>query len=1465
MSYPFIDPATEDRLLDEVAIRTRRMAALRSSVTPRVASLAAAYADAYPWMEPSAISSFVQAGLPPDLPQVQATAELAAQKAAEEGQFTDSAEDVPDAWYETLVNTMFGWAKPVVRTGFTILATPWEELSALLSSAGVALFDRTQAGEHGLLSDIGGTVSALIEEVSDPGKLISDFWDNYTNKAARSTGLLALGDLLSGKPVDLGEGWLPGGEIMRERERDKWRLTLDGTFVTPGRLFARTVTAPGTTAYHLVSGTVDAAGAIFADPAAIGLKALSGAAKATRTFQATGIISGLRKTVAPEIAVNHYLASETGRRLVKWLTDTTDIDDVWQAIGRANIGVARRLAESRAPDEVFQILSDTLGTVIRERPTASFMGRVVGRTLGGEYGALFGGGAAVRRSADSTRSGWLHRAGRLLDDVPGQSINIHDIDDAAVTLDQWMRNAGLDNARRKEIIARVANAEPGDLFEITEDAATAVEELLKAEWGLRGSEARRLTRMYEDLGDDLHTFDVDDLGRHVDVLAPLRVNVEGQVLDVSPMPGMIAELVNDVIPLPSARAIRAQTPIVRKLKRLYDSGLWKGTIDALDAAMSVVWKPLQLFRFAYPVRVIAEEQVRMAAAGYDSLLRHPMSAIAWITSLKPESKLAKFIASHLDDVSTPAADLLGEVWDDVVEHQAALARGAAGWAGLPGEILTGKFVKARRGDAGFFRGWATELAHQANDPVMRRVAGGLSAGDLRSIGKAADELSTFDDVVEWFWSGSGKAFRQRLGRIKGREALLTDRSAAARYLQQNYYDRLQRFTRGNPDLVEAVAKGKLGDLSFRGIRNEGKIARALEDSYASAAPNFVKMEVTLTGSTSGQRTLHRLNRATDVVFDHLMAKPTNQLSRSPVFRQAYWQRVEEVIGFADRATQEAIVKAARDAGMGREFLERLASKILKGEGSKLTSLDDVDTLAKGFALSETKRLLYDLTKRSQVFDALRVVFPFGEAWKEILTTWTRLVRQNPQILRRFQQGLHGARTPSLLGRPDTQTDSGQGFFSPDPQTGEEVFYYPAGWLGKLLGLQQESGAGLRLPARAAGLNIVATSVLPGFGPAIQIPASVLIPDTPAWDDLREILLPFGETPSPIDAFTPAWLDKLRTALEDPEKHRLFGNTVIDVMRALQVQGGYGPGDADRLYRDAVPRARVLYLVRALAQFVAPTGPSFGWTTTDVEGNVVPVKLLADDLRKLTEQYGGDRTAAFSEWVRRYGTDNVLAVVGKSVSVVERPVTEKGDAWLRAHQDLESKYPLTIGYFAPEPAVGEFDYTAYLRQFETGARRAVTPKEQLALANDFLGRVQFEQAKRIAALRPGPESAAWLAQVRERIAEEYPGFDGWEATRVRESRPSVDQKIAEIREAVKDPVLAATDAGKGALIYLSAIAAAERMTKLLPGGVRRYQQAKTARPIRDWLRSVARSIVEEHPDFARLWTGVFELELADDGI
>lgn len=1503
MGRNWLDVATEGQLLDELAQRRQRLALARGSVTASHAALANSYADAYPWMDPTAVQSLVQAGVSPDLPAVQSIAGTAAQQAAEDGELDTQADDVPDSWFDSLVDTIGGFVKPAVRTGFTALSAPIEELQALLSAAGTALFDETEGAEGFDIEAIRSGASlllgiptgqfgeAVIEETSHPGQLVSDFWTNYTTKAARSGGVLALGDLIQGKSVDLGEGFLPGsysqqtreqpgftGGIYGERERAKYRLQLDGEFVTPGRIIARMFTPPGSTAYQVQSGAVDFATQVL-DPSAQALGMLSRGAQRVRTFQATGLLEGTRKTVALPEAVDYYLTSPLGRRTVSWFARNTNVEDAWRATGYADIHLAEELVGMTDEADVFARLQNVLGTVVRERPNPSFVSRQLGGAT--EYGRLFGGGAQVRRSLRNARLGI---------DMPGGVLHVDDINSATRQLNLWMKNAKFDEADRLEVLGRLARVEDGDRIGLwnavfgSDDAPgvmSQTKELLIDRWGIRESDAQNLTRAYARMADDQHVFGLTAMGDAQDVYAPFKVALGDTTVDAPKASPLLYGELADTIPLPpTVRDIRRATPSVlgfdpKAAQKVYNSTLWKGSIDLMDAGMSKVWKPFQLLRGAYTFRVIAEEQMRMAGAGYDSMLNHPLKAVAWSLSLDPTSRLGRTMEKliNLPIIGTGGqigtTTITGELWNDIAEHAAAMSRGSAGWRGLPGEILTNKWVKAARSEGGpqFYNGWFTELQHSANDPIMRRLAGGLSEDDLRHIGGGTG--SVVDDVKAWFWqSPTGQKLRNSYARIEGRELLAANRQVADDYIDL-FVDRLRNSTGGHTDLMEAVARRRLGDVSLRDFGHQGKGARLLEDSYAEAAPAFVKTAETIRARGASST----WDRVVELGFNNLMSRETNWLSRSPTFKQKYYQRISETIGAADRPTQEAMIRAAGEAGLPKDYLTELAAKVVKGEGTQITSLAEADVLAKAFALDETRKLLYDLNKRNQFFDMTRIIFPFGEAWKEIITAWTDILRKNPAAIRRFQQGIEGARAPSVLGEAETEgPGSGEGFFHTDPVTGEEVFTYPAGWVGGLLGVNQASGAGVEFTGRVAGLNLVAATVLPGFGPAVQWPASALIPHTPKYDDLRNLVLPFGGTEGSVpeqvaQLVLPSWLEKVLTALTaDPEQHRLFGNTVATTQRALMATGRYDLSTIagqQELADDARTKARQLYLVRGLAQGFVPTGPSFTWTTEDVEGNVVPYKLLSDDLRSLTEKYDGDRQAAFTEWVRKYGPDNVLATVNMSTSLVDRPVTEKGDAWLRAHPELERDYQLSIGFFAPEPAVGEFDYNAYLRAFETGAREQVTPTEQIALANDFLGRAQWEQAKKIADLRPSPETSVWLAQVREKIAEEHPGFDGWVSRAIWEKRPKPDELIAEVTRAVQDPTLASTDAGKGAIKYLSAIAIAEQMVTRLPNNTRHYQQAKSARPIRDWLRLVAKQIISEHPDFARMWTMVFERELAAD--
>ena len=117
------------------------------------------------------------------------------------------------------------------------------------------------------------------------------------------------------------------------------------------------------------------------------------------------------------------------------------------------------------------------------------------------------------------------------------------------------------------------------------------------------------------------------------------------------------------------------------------------------------------------------------------------------------------------------------------------------------------------------------------------------------------------------------------------------------------------------------------------------------------------------------------------------------------------------------------------------------------------------------------------------------MFPFGEAYVEIFSTWSRLLVENQgRPLRRAQQLVQSAQKPNPVF-----DDSGQkGFFYKDPNTNEELFGYPGEgliqkWMFKDL---TENGVQVNLPVFAGSLNI-AGNLIPGFGLTITVPAAFI--------------------------------------------------------------------------------------------------------------------------------------------------------------------------------------------------------------------------------------------------------------------------------------------------------------------------------------------------------------------------------------
>jgi hypothetical protein len=296
--------------------------------------------------------------------------------------------------------------------------------------------------------------------------------------------------------------FLPGGQLHEEQTTRAKNVTVAGHGLTTGRLVAAAVSEPGTKAHSLLSGLIDFAGAVKADPGALAFGEVGKARVAARLFnpEDAGLIAGIRRTVATD-RVAEWLDGPAGRKVIDGLAEDSNFDSVWRRTGKKlDVEDALAISKMTDPAEVRGYLEPRLGAQIREKPT---------------LGDMPWTNPIVRRFKDA----------RIWQDVPGRAINFDDPNGAVEQVDRFLRNA---NIRDPEVIAKHTTAmaeaavagSPGDRYQAVKAVGDTVREAIKE--GLRSKDgslsteatrkARQLTDLFVNRHEELVKFNVDDIG-----------------------------------------------------------------------------------------------------------------------------------------------------------------------------------------------------------------------------------------------------------------------------------------------------------------------------------------------------------------------------------------------------------------------------------------------------------------------------------------------------------------------------------------------------------------------------------------------------------------------------------------------------------------------------------------------------------------------------------------------------------------------------------------------------------------------------------------------------------------------------------------------------------------------------------------------------------------------------------------
>jgi len=935
-------------------------------------------------------------------------------------------------------------------------------------------------------------------------------------------------------------------------------------------------------------------------------------------------------------------------------------------------------------------------------------------------------------------------------------------------------------------------------------------------------------------------------------------------------------------------------------------------------------------------------------------------------------------------------DILDDTMENSFFHQEAMSNTHNGvMFGIDPRRSRG-FVTKKVGDPGFYGGWASELLQLADDPIAPLIAkinvdpvkdpvkfresvaqikqsfwdGELSKWRKAYVGNS-DDTSRFlknlinknraysdsyvDSIVARIHVKTGGKYEAYEILPNGVEKLIDATNPAVTEIKNPIKYVIKES--GDRELIEHISTGAFEKPGERVVNIFSKKAndyvtrnftrnmtRSEFNSYSTWLKNF-KTDVIDSKNfkvkasrydMDGDR-LSQYNQVLETLFSTLMGASTNELSRSTAFRQYYWRFIESAYANMDDAARAYILPRAKQA-MGKYRKGSRADKYIKNlEGmgfadvSKQVGINDIeqiDTLAKAYALEETKSLLYDLNKRHAISDMLRLAFPFAEVYLEIAGTWTRLLKGQKTLFgRKIQRGIEGAREPSIFGEQDDE-----GFFTTDPQTGEEMYNAPGFGLNNKLDRQLKNlnpedsiinpvtgakditapNVNARIEGYASGLNMVAGSVVPGLGPLVSLPASAVLPSTKGID---QALFPYGRPQySPadptyyVDAALPTWINRLRAlgGSSSPELQRAYANRVKDIQRAMFISGIYDdstPEAEQKSLEQARKLANSMLKYQAFIAFVAPSpavvnyeyevgpeGVAFldPWKAknTDPGHKYFADTLFSDAYYQMLAGRGGDRVTATADFIRTFGFDPSALLVSKSKKIQATSYTIEGGYFYKQNKEIMDRYPDISYYLFPDSPLGEFDYQAWADSFTEGKRVDLTDTQFKQAVRQAQGSLAYENARRLLldtnvyASIPIDKKFEQLYLTKLDLQNKFVGY-GTTSTvqRPMQTEAKIQQFVSMINnEAGKTVTLPDGSSVKiedlpsvqGAMQYLAA------RQSILNGiksefGANASLNRSEAKQARQYLSTISKQLMMQYPDFYYIWYDLFRLEIEEENL
>jgi hypothetical protein len=805
--------------------------------------------------------------------------------------------------------------------------------------------------------------------------------------------------------------------------------------------------------------------------------------------------------------------------------------------------------------------------------------------------------------------------------------------------------------------------------------------------------------------------------------------------------------------------------------------------EALQAFQRL-WKPSVLLRVGWPIRVVGEEQLRIASQ-IGALLTAGRSTRAG-------ARYGKDTVADLVSNATQASRRIPK--GERATRQAGtkgLRLGTMDIRGLEVESAFGtaetfndvyrklnsaggSFEAVTRTSDDIRNGLRQEVLPewQSLEPTMPGHGPAWENAVNNQIGK--DEMwrqfvegKTLDEVRAWTGTTEGRAYLRRVPHWRGR---IDDWLEIAQQTADDY-----------------LPTDELKALALEGKAKADDLARAVPDATGRPVVNGA----IVADVKAGTRFTQALGKLRDKAMKTFGTTPTDVLSRQPYFDHHYTQEVNRLVNLA----------ADQGVDLTPEFARTVEAK------------------ARNFALGESKRLLYDLADESELAHMLRFISPFYSAWQEVLTRWTGITVDNPAFVARMHEVWRAPERMGIVTDEDGNRINGDG--TATSPLGEKV---EAGRdrmvTMRLLSSDNVAGKaifndltrhipGIKRVEHARfnkdGFNTILQGV-PGVGPIVQIPLNEVAKGRPDIEASLKWALPFGATQSTMDMLLPATARRIKTKAGG-EEDRLYSNQLMRIHWDAQVDYNLGKRADVPTYAEAKKKTDALYNVRTVASFISPVAPSFQ----------SPYQPYIDAYRALKEK---DPETADEMFLDTYGDEFFPLTQSLSKTMDGIPPTLEGAAARKKYQDLIEAHPELGGLIVGAEGAGEFSSAVYQSQLQKPVRPGAADKQRQAFSfeeaqakpNERLGWIEYSKAMDIIdaermnrglanlQVRGARDLADLKRGVIGSLKKKYPE---WAAVFEVTDRGAWDRKLSGLREIAADDRLAGRSEIAGLRQYLDA--------------------------------------------------------------